>query len=245
MSQHEIERVIGRAATDSAFRQALIDNAREACKEYDLTEDELDALETSPAQFVLTNSEPRNSPSTQLVPIFLALALYGATQRVFRFEPCLAGAAPVRRIDPLRHDPLETQSAGVLEHGRTSLVNVFVELDRVLGLADQFYQLPLAVEQWSFSQVDALMLDQVEREQHCISVEETAAQGIEIRKAIIATDDRLAVDQERLRRHPGGGLDDGREPVGPVISAACEAPDPRAFTPDHQPEAVVLNLMHP
>ena len=45
MSQHEIERVIGRAATDSAFRQRLIDDARAACKEYDLTEDELDALE--------------------------------------------------------------------------------------------------------------------------------------------------------------------------------------------------------
>jgi Ribosomally synthesized peptide prototyped by Frankia Franean1_4349. len=45
MSQNEIERVIGRAVTDSAFRQALIDNAREACKEYDLTEDELGALE--------------------------------------------------------------------------------------------------------------------------------------------------------------------------------------------------------
>jgi Ribosomally synthesized peptide prototyped by Frankia Franean1_4349. len=45
MSQSEIERVIGRAVTDSAFRQALIDDAREACKGYDLTEDELDALE--------------------------------------------------------------------------------------------------------------------------------------------------------------------------------------------------------
>jgi hypothetical protein len=45
MSQNEIERVIGRAVTDSAFRQALIDNARDACKGYDLTEDELDALE--------------------------------------------------------------------------------------------------------------------------------------------------------------------------------------------------------
>jgi hypothetical protein len=45
MSQSEIERVIGRAVTDSAFRQALIDDARAACKEYDLTEDELDALE--------------------------------------------------------------------------------------------------------------------------------------------------------------------------------------------------------
>jgi hypothetical protein len=45
MSQQEIERVIGRAATDTAFREALIANAREACKGFDLTEDELDALE--------------------------------------------------------------------------------------------------------------------------------------------------------------------------------------------------------
>jgi hypothetical protein len=45
MSQSDIQRVIGRAATDSAFRQALVDNAREACKEYDLTDDELAALE--------------------------------------------------------------------------------------------------------------------------------------------------------------------------------------------------------
>jgi hypothetical protein len=53
MSQHEIERVIGRAATDTAFRQALIDNAREACKEYDLTADELDALEKLDSQSLL------------------------------------------------------------------------------------------------------------------------------------------------------------------------------------------------
>ena len=45
MSQHDIERVIGRAATDTEFRKALIDNARKACQGYDLTEDELDALE--------------------------------------------------------------------------------------------------------------------------------------------------------------------------------------------------------
>ena len=45
MSQSEVERVIGRAVTDPVFRQALIDNAREACQEYDLTEEELDALE--------------------------------------------------------------------------------------------------------------------------------------------------------------------------------------------------------
>jgi hypothetical protein len=53
MSQTEIERVIGRAATDAQFRQALIDDARAACKEYDLTEDELDALEKLDAQSLL------------------------------------------------------------------------------------------------------------------------------------------------------------------------------------------------
>lgn len=53
MSQHDIERVIGRAATDSEFRKALIDNARKACKGYDLTEDELDALEKLDAQSLM------------------------------------------------------------------------------------------------------------------------------------------------------------------------------------------------
>ena len=53
MSQTEIERVIGRAATDAAFRQTLIDDARAACKEYDLTEDELDALDKLDAQSLL------------------------------------------------------------------------------------------------------------------------------------------------------------------------------------------------
>jgi hypothetical protein len=53
MSQHEIERVIGRAATDTAFREALIANAREACKGFDLTDDELDALEKLDSQSLL------------------------------------------------------------------------------------------------------------------------------------------------------------------------------------------------
>ncbi len=50
MSQSDVERVIGRAVTDAAFREALIANAREACKEYSLTEDELNALEALDAE---------------------------------------------------------------------------------------------------------------------------------------------------------------------------------------------------
>ena len=53
MSQQEIERVLGRAVTDSKFRQALIENARQACKEYDLTEEELEALEALDTESLL------------------------------------------------------------------------------------------------------------------------------------------------------------------------------------------------
>jgi hypothetical protein len=45
MSHEVVQQVIGRAITDAEFRQQLIDNARAACAGYDLTDDELDALE--------------------------------------------------------------------------------------------------------------------------------------------------------------------------------------------------------
>ncbi len=45
MAQADVERVIGRAVTDAAFRKALIDSARTACAGYDLTDDEIESLE--------------------------------------------------------------------------------------------------------------------------------------------------------------------------------------------------------
>ncbi|MFP4438063.1 MAG: Franean1_4349 family RiPP [Chloroflexaceae bacterium] len=50
MSQEAVERVLGRAMTDAEFRRQLIDNARAACVGYDLTEEELDALEALDAE---------------------------------------------------------------------------------------------------------------------------------------------------------------------------------------------------
>jgi hypothetical protein len=45
MSQDAVQKVIGRAITDAEFRQQLIDDAHTACADYDLTEEELAALE--------------------------------------------------------------------------------------------------------------------------------------------------------------------------------------------------------
>jgi hypothetical protein len=45
MSMEAVQQVIGRAVTDAEFCQLLIDDARAACMGYDLTEDEIEALE--------------------------------------------------------------------------------------------------------------------------------------------------------------------------------------------------------
>ncbi|MCG8350760.1 MAG: Franean1_4349 family RiPP [Chloroflexales bacterium] len=54
MSMEAVQAVIGRAVTDSEFRQKLIDNASEACVDYDLTQDELDALEALDSSSLIT-----------------------------------------------------------------------------------------------------------------------------------------------------------------------------------------------
>lgn len=45
MSLEAVQMIIGRAATDPEFRKLLIENAAKACKGYNLTKDELAALE--------------------------------------------------------------------------------------------------------------------------------------------------------------------------------------------------------
>ncbi len=45
MSHEAVAIIIGRAVVDAEFRRKLIENAAEACQGYDLTAEELEALE--------------------------------------------------------------------------------------------------------------------------------------------------------------------------------------------------------
>jgi hypothetical protein len=45
MSLEAVQAIIGRAVLDAKFRRRLIDDAAKACKGYDLTKEELEALE--------------------------------------------------------------------------------------------------------------------------------------------------------------------------------------------------------
>jgi hypothetical protein len=48
-------------------------------------------------------------------------------------------------------------------------------------------------------------------------------QRMEVRRPVVAGDHSLAVDHERLRLDASGGIDNGRETIGPVMAALGEA----------------------
>jgi putative ABC transport system substrate-binding protein len=70
-------------------------------------------------------------------------------------------------------------------------------------------------------------------------------QPIEIRNAVVAAHHGLAIDRDRANPQTAGGLDDQWEAVRPVEPAAREQSHPSALTTDHEPVAVVLDLVHP
>ena len=83
------------------------------------------------------------------------------------------------------------------EYGRGVARQVLNELDGApLGPAEQLLEPPLALDQRQVAQIVAVMLDQVEGEQHRLMSPALAPQRAEVRRAIVAGDHRLAVDEE-------------------------------------------------
>ena len=75
----------------------------------------------------------------------------------------------------------------------------------------------LSVGELTAAPLLAFQLDQIEGEQHHVTVAASAAQRVEVGPAVGTADDRLPVQQEGVRTNCLGGLDNGREAVGPVI----------------------------
>jgi hypothetical protein len=78
----------------------------------------------------------------------------------------------------------------------------------------------LAIDQFLISQIVALQFDQVECDLRHLMIVAAAPQRVEIGNAIVATNDDLAIDQERWRPQAASSLHDGRKSIGPVIPAA-------------------------
>ena len=120
------------------------------------------------------------------------------------------------------------------------------ELDRTpFGPAQQLRQSPFALDQWQAAQIVPAMPDQVEGVQHHLTAPSSVRQRMKVWRSVVVGDHGLAIDQERRGLEAERGIDDGREAVGPVMAAACEASDARAIPAHHQPIAVVLDFVNP
>ena len=86
-----------------------------------------------------------------------------------------------------------------------------------LGLAEQSGKPSLALEQRQAAQVVAVVLNRVEGVEHHRMAVAPGAQRMEVRPPVIADNHRLTVDQERCGIYAEGGINDGREAVGPVV----------------------------
>ncbi len=64
-------------------------------------------------------------------------------------------------------------------------------------------------------------------------------------QALLITTHHLAVDQAGTHLEVVHGLDHQRIAGGPVVALAGDQPDADGVPPDHEPEAVMLDLVNP
>ena len=105
-------------------------------------------------------------PLMLLSPILLSLSPDSWRFRVFDLHPIRRAPRPIKRAEPLRHDPLAAEPASVLEENIAVAFENLVQDNSVMRAAHPFCQYALALLDWRTPQVFAVQLDQIEREQH-------------------------------------------------------------------------------
>jgi hypothetical protein len=91
------------------------------------------------------------------------------------------------------------------KRGRPSPRQMLNELDRTpLRPAEQFLEPPLALDQRQVAQIDAVMLDQIERVQHRLMAAALAPQRMEVRRPVVASDLEAIQMREKAKRLPAG-----------------------------------------
>jgi hypothetical protein len=171
----------------------------------------------------------------------------------FDLDPILPAAGSVRTIGSLRDDTFQAHEARLPEHG-------IAILGQMLGIADCPRQAPcqrheglLALQERRRLQVKTIQVKQVEGVEHGLMSRLVAwplagtqggLKGGETSDAV-HLDDGFSVDQGQPRPQRLGGVPDGREAIGPVVTTARQDRDLAILDADLQAVAVPLDLVQP
>jgi hypothetical protein len=153
-----------------------------------------------------------------------------------------------RRVDAvvdLGDDAVEADLAGVDEHLAAVDLETFAELD--VGAADDLLQFGLALSERQLSEVAAVQIEQVERDQDDARgfALEFVLQHREIGGAVGSGRDDLAVDDRRAGLDVPGVVRDLLEAVDPVMAAPGEDFDRLVGQMDLDPVAVEFDFVDP
>ena len=149
------------------------------------------------------------------------------------------------RTEPLRHDFLTAESAGMLEDVRDVPRKILVEGNSVAGVSEKISEHGLALLERLLAKIIAVELDQVEGAENRRMIVMPIAEEIEHGQARPIDDDRLAIDDAGPRWQSCHRQDDLRETDRKIIAVAGEQPDAVALAPGENAKAIVLDFMNP
>jgi hypothetical protein len=126
-------------------------------------------------------------------------------RRIFDLDPLLRSTGAVRRAEPLRHDALAAEFAGLPIDDIAVADIVRVERDTGRAIAQQPGQQLLTLFDRQPAHFLVVKLKQVESAQHRPRAATLAAEQVEHSEPGIVSDDRLAVDQAGTCRQRRNG----------------------------------------
>jgi len=165
---------------------------------------------------------------------------------VLHLDPAFQPATPIRPIDPLRDDPLQTHAASRAEEigaDRADLKRI--DEDTIRPAAKQPLQIGLAHGQRQRAQILAVHGQHVKGAKLNLGILLPGVQRAEIGDAVNAQNDSLAINHELLAAVLQRGLHDPGIAPGPVVAAASDQPYLIAIALQTDAEAVVFDLMKP
>ncbi len=133
----------------------------------------------------------------------------------------------------------------MMEHDRALDVEVLVERDARMLVADQLLERIFAVLDRSPAQVFPVDLDEVEGTERGAGPVTIATDQAEDGQTGPVADDGFAVDDAGVHGQARDRLHDERKPVSKVFAVATDQADLVAVTSGDDPETVVLDLVNP
>jgi hypothetical protein len=149
----------------------------------------------------------------------LFVSQHRGTGRIAHLDPIPGSSGLITEVAAFRDDALDAHLADVLENNRAVSVEV-LGIPNAMALGEQALEPALSFLKRAIAVVYSVVLEKIEGVQESNIVVRAGMQLCEVRNAVLATADGLAINEKRPRLEPQSGFDYPGIPAAPVKAAA-------------------------